>query len=117
MEAELADLLDVLDYRAIQINQIELAKERFRVRRVLMWDGHSFDLTQEFILYASARMAEEDYAILLDRNEEPVLIEAGQKQEFLAKMNTTYNEALNEYHDRYAKMKKARNSMEVIEAA
>ena len=112
------------DRRAVYLNQVKHAKDTFRARSVLAWEGHIFELTQPFLSYVYVRFiewasdknhGEESPIIFLDKNDEPVLVE--DMSEFVNQMDEVYNEALNEYHDTYSRLQLAQSTEELIEVA
>ena len=116
---ELDRLIKTADRRALYTNQVEHAKERFRALNVLAWDGHIFELTPHFVTYVLLQFMSNQQdgspVILLDKNDEPVLIE--DMHEFVDQMQERHTEALNEYYDKYTKLRLAQDNQELIEAA
>lgn len=113
-QSDIEELLAATNHRAALVNQIEHAKQRFRATNVLFWEGHAFDLSYGFIEYVE-RHREDESVILLDRKEEPVLIE--DIEEFFDSALEAHAEALNDYYDTYSRLMKAKTAAEVIEAA
>lgn len=121
-------LVERADRRAIYINQVKHAKETFRARNVLFWEGHRFELTQEFMSYIMIRYVswladassyppkqpeDADPIIFLDKNDEPVLISDMNK--FVAEVEDVHASALNEYYDTYSRLQYAQSTEELIE--
>ncbi len=117
---ELDRLIQTADRRALYINQVEHAKERFRTLNILAWDGHIFELTPNFVTYVLLQFMSSQHdggapVILLDKNDEPVLVD--DMERFVDEMQERHAEALNDYHDTYSKLRLAENNQELIEAA
>lgn len=129
-QPEIDELIAAADRRAVYINQVEHAKERFRSLNILTWEGHIFELNQGFLSYVNiiymewmlkrVRQAEGkginvpfEPVILLDKNEEPVAIE--NMEEFVESLQERHQEALNEYYDIYSKLQAAKNTTDIIE--
>ncbi len=116
---ELDRLIQTADRRALYTNQVAHVKERFRALNVLAWEGHIFELTPHFVTYVLLQFMsnQQDGAsvVLLDKNEEPVLIE--DMGEFVDQMQERHSEALNDYHDAYTKLRLAKDNQELIEVA
>ena len=113
------ELIERADRRAVYINQVKHAKEAFRARNVLFWEGHPFDLTQQFLSYVCLQYMnwtsaeDKDPVIILDRNDEPVLIE--DMDQFVAELEDIHAQALNAYHDIYSRLQLAQSAEELIE--
>ncbi|GAG44881.1 unnamed protein product, partial [marine sediment metagenome] len=106
-KSEIDKLLATADRRAVYINQVEHAKEKFRTLNILAWDGHIFELDPSFVCYVllqfMSSQADGDMPIILfDKNSEPVLIE--DLSEFVDQMQEKHTEALNEYLDIYSRL-------------
>jgi hypothetical protein len=131
-QAEIDKLIAAADRRAVYINQVEHAKERFHSLNVLYWEGHVFELNQGFLSYVNfmymdwtlkrVRQAEGkpieipyEPVVFLDKNDEPVLIK--NMDEFVEAIEECHTEALNDYHDIYSRLQLARNTEELIEAS
>jgi hypothetical protein len=114
-QAEIDRLIETTDRRAVFINQVSHAKDRFRMLNVLAWEGHIFELTPEFCSYVILQFTLKEACILLDKNDEPVLI--NDLSEFVEQMGENHTEALNEYHDSYQRLKLAKTTEELIEVA
>ena len=120
-QERLDQLIAGADKRAAYTNQVDHAKERFRLLNTLAWNGHIFELTPHFMGYVILQFMSaqdsgaSDPIILLDRNDEPVLIE--EPADFVDQMHERHHEALNEYHDTYLSLQLARSTEEIIEAA
>lgn len=117
-QSRLTELVKTADRRALYINQVEHAKERFRTLNVLAWKGHIFDLTPNFLAYVvlqfmSSQLNDDTPVILLDKNDEPVLVM--DIEEFVDQMQEKHTEALNDYHDRYQRLVLAKSNEELIE--
>jgi prepilin-type processing-associated H-X9-DG protein len=120
-QSELDALIAAADKRAVYVNQVEHAKAKFRSLNVLYWDGHIFELNQGFLSYLyikymevlTSKNEDADPVILLDKNDEPVLIEDISK--FIESVEECHTEALNYYHDTYSALKLARTTAELIE--
>ena len=122
-QAEIDQLIASADRRAVYINQVEHAKERFRSLNILVWEGHVFKLDQNFIAYLCLSYMEwlttnEDKRIppiFLDQNEEPVEIE--DMTEFVTRGQECHDVALHDYHDTYSSLQRAQNTEELIEVS
>ena len=122
-QSELDALVAAADKRAVYANQVEHAKAKFRSLNILAWDGHIFELNQGFLSYLYIRYMEvltsEDYppdpVILLDKNEEPVLIEPTEFKKFIDEVEECHTEALNYYSDTYTALQLSRTTSELIE--
>ena len=122
-QAEIDQLIASADRRAVYINQIEHAKEKFRSLNILVWEGHVFQLTPSFISYLCLSYMEwlttdEDKrtpVILLDKNEEPVQIE--DFTEFVQRGQEYHNEALRAYYETYSSLQRAQSTEELIEVS
>ena len=117
---EIDELIASADRRALYTNQVEHAKERFRAMNVLAWDGHIFELTPYFVTYVLLQFMSAQHdgaigAILLDKNDEPVMVT--DLSEFVDQMQERHSEALNDYHDKYASLQLAKDTTEIIEVA
>ena len=124
------ELIARADRRAVYANQVEHAKERFRSLNVLAWEGHLFELTPAFLsfvalIYTSRQAGRIKLAIgmlssdvpqspvmILDKNDEPVLIEDMDK--FIEAIDECHTEAMNGYYDTYSKLQAARTAEELI---
>lgn len=119
MDINLDKLVEDADRRALYTNQVAHAKERYYALNVLAWEGHFFNLTTEFMCFVYLRfMAQQDTGepvILLDRNDEPVLIE--DLERFVDHMDEKHTEAINDYYDAYKRLAEARTNRELIEVA
>lgn len=128
-QSEIDKLIAAADRRAVYINQVEHAKERFRSLNILTWEGHIFELNQGFLsqvhfiymewMLKRVRQAEGkpidipfEPVIFLDKNEEPVAI--GNMTEFVESIEERHQEALNEYYDIYSKLQAAKNTTDII---
>jgi hypothetical protein len=105
------------DRRALFRNQIEHAKARYHALNVLSWEGHYFELTPEFITtvmmsFVQKQANSESPTIVLDKNEEPVLIES--LADFIDQIHETHDEAINDYYDRYRRLTSAHSNEELI---
>jgi len=108
------------DRRAVYLNQVKHAKDTFRARNILAWDGHIFELSESFLSYVYIRFMEwttsveesPDPIIILDKNEEPVLVE--DVMAFVDAINEAHAEALNEYYDTYSRLQHAQSTEELI---
>jgi len=131
-QPEIDELIASADRRAVYINQVEHAKERFRSLNILAWEGHIFELNQGFLSYVHfmymewmlkrVRQAEGkpidisfEPVILLDKNDEPVQIE--NMTEFIESIEECHTEALNYYYDIYSRLQLAQNTEELIEVS
>ena len=119
-QSDIDNLIQTADLRAVYVNQVGHAKDRFRALNRMFWEGHEFEVTQSFYCYVVLQFmaAQVDGAIttiLLDINEEPVMIE--DLNEFVDMMQEEHAEALNEYHDLYDKLKYGRDADELIEGS
>ena len=122
-QAEIDQLIASADRRAVYINQVEHAKERFRSLNILVWEGHVFKLDQTFITYVCLSYMEwlttdEDKRtpiIFLDKNEEPVQIE--DMTEFITRGQECHTDALNDYYDTYSSLQRAQSTEELIEVS
>jgi hypothetical protein len=118
-QTEIDRLIATADRRAVYINQVEHAKERFRTLNVLVWDGHTFALTPSFVAYTllqfMSSQIDDTPVILLDKNDEPVLVQ--DFPEFVDQMQERHAEALNDYQDRYDRLQLAKNTEELIEVS
>ena len=117
--AEIDRLIQTADRRALYVNQVAHAKERFHALNVLAWEGHIFELTTHFVTYVllqfMSNQADGQPVILLDKNDEPVLVE--NISQFVDEMQERHTEALNDYHDVYSRITLAQDNQEVIEVA
>jgi len=131
-QSEIDELIASADRRAIYINQVEHAKERFHSLNILAWEGHIFELNHGFLSYVHfmymewmlkrVRLAEgkpieipSESVIILDKNDEPVQIE--NMTEFIESIEECHTEALNYYYDIYSRLQLAQNTEELIEAS
>jgi len=124
-QSELDALVTAADKRAVYLNQVEHAKAKFRSLNVLYWEGHVFELHQNFIAYVyikyHATMPAHgtipahvpDPVIFLDKKDEPVLIT--DLKRFFEEMEECHTEALNYYLDTYSELKHAQTTIELIE--
>jgi hypothetical protein len=131
-QAEIDKLIAAADRRAVYINQVEHAKERFHSLNVLYWEGHIFELNHGFLSYVYIKYMDWltsrdrqamgksidiplEPILFLDKNDEPVLIK--DMNEFIEAIEEMHTEALNDYHDIYSRLQLARNTEELIEAS
>ena len=118
-KTEIESLIQAADRRALLENQVEHAKERFTALNILAWDGHVFELTPGFVTYVLLQFMYNQKdgtpVVLLDRKNEPVLVE--DMEEFVDQMQERHTEALNDYHDKYQSLRLARSNQELIEVA
>jgi hypothetical protein len=122
-QTEIDQLIASADRRAVYINQVEHAKERFRSLNILVWEGHVFKLDQNFITYVCLSYMEwlttdkdkRPPAIFLDKNEEPVQIE--DLTEFVRRGQECHNDALRDYYDTYSSLQRAQSTEELIEVS
>lgn len=123
-DEELEQLLAATNHRAAFINQVEHAKQQFIARTRMAWQGHLFQLTPEFLAHVGLQLLDvkmkEDKGvnqkvILLDEKTEPVMIE--DLEEFVDAAEEAYQEALNDYFDKYSDLMEAKTAAEVYEAA
>jgi hypothetical protein len=129
-QSELDALIAAADKRAVYVNQVEHAKAKFRSLNVLYWEGHIFELNQGFLSYLYIRYMDWlttrdrqtegkpidiplEPVILLDKNEEPVLVEDMTK--FVEEVEECHTEALNYYQDTYSALQLSRTTSELIE--
>lgn len=120
-QPEIDQLIASADRRAVFINQVGHAKERFRSRNTLVWEGHVFTLDQGFITYLCLSYMEwlttdkdkRSRVIFLDKNEEPVQIE--DLTEFITRAQECHNDALSDYYDTYSSLERAQSTEELIE--
>jgi len=54
-QSQIDNLIATADRRAVYINQVEHAKERFRSLNILAWEGHIFELTPGFLSLVAIR--------------------------------------------------------------
>ena len=128
-QSELDILVAAADKRAVYANQVEHAKAKFRSLNILYWEGHIFELHQNFVAfvyikYQSAYSNAEaqtqgkciditlDPVIFLDKNDEPVLIT--DLKRFFEEVEECHTEALNYYHDTYADLRRSETTAELI---
>jgi len=128
---ETDELITRADRRAVYINQVEHAKERFRSLNILAWEGHIFELTPTFLSFVAIRYMSWqstrigiaggkpidiplEPVLFLDKNDEPVLIEDMDK--FIESIDECHTEAMNDYYDKYSRLQIARTTEEMIEA-
>jgi len=129
-QSQIDKILTDADRRAVYVNQVEHAKERFLSLNVLYWDGHVFKLTRELFSYVETLLTDSRTHIvlcmavmpkrvvshiLLDDNNEPVLIP--DIEAFLEQMQENHTEALNQYYDTYTKLRESQTAQELIEAS
>lgn len=116
---EIARLITTADRRALYVNQVEHAKERYRALNILAWDGHIFELTPNFVTYVLLQFMSNQHdgqpVILLDKNDEPVMVD--NIEQFVDEMQEKHTEALNDYHDTYQRLRLAQDNQELIEVA
>lgn len=129
-QSKLDTLIAAADKRAVYINQVEHAKAKFRSLNILAWEGHIFELHQNFVAfvyikYQSAYTKAEaetqgkcidimiDPVIFLDKNDEPVLIT--DLKRFFEEIEECHTEALNYYYDAYTELQNAHTATELIE--
>ncbi len=116
-QAEIDLLIAYADRRAVYINQVEHAKERFRSLNILAWEGHIFELSLIFMSYVCLSYMEwltskKEPVIFLDKNDEPVQIE--DMTRFVERIQECHNEALSDYHDTYLSLQLAQDTEELI---
>lgn len=129
-QPNIEELITTADKRAVYLNQVEHAKAKFHSLNILAWDGHIFELHQNFIAYVHIKYMEcisnrekkmagksidipFDPVIFLDKNDEPVMItDLG---EFYEEMVERNSEALNYYYDIYSQLQRAQTAAELIE--
>lgn len=131
-QEKIDELIATADKRAVYINQVEHAKERFRSLNVMYWEGHVFELSQGFLSFVFIKYMEHlttqekihpvdgsdiqpTPVIFLDKNDEPVLIE--DMTAFVETLEEAHTEALNDYYDTYSRLRLARSAEELIEVA
>ena len=90
-----------------KLNALEKAKNKF----VFAFDGGLFRADPQTILFAKTHDDSRDL-ILLDTNNTPILITS--VDEFIAKAESCYYEAMNEYHVLYEQLKKQRSVQKII---
>lgn len=137
-QSEIDALIATADKRAVYLNQVEHAKAKFRSLNVLYWEGHTFELSQEFMAYLfvrymswltpkettdSNKLMEDallgkageppEPVILLDKNDEPVSV--ANMTKFVEAVEECNTEALNYWFDTYTALKHAQTTSELIE--
>ena len=88
--------------------------ERVQAQTILAQDGGVFQITEQMIgTLKSLIDAQYETVIMLDANHNPIKI--SDPQEFLNRAIAKYQEALNEYHIAYEKLKKQRSVDQFID--
>ena len=88
--------------------------ERVQAHTILAQDGGVFQITEQMIgTLKSLVDAEYETVIMLDANNNPIKI--ANPQDFLIKAIARYQEALNEYHIAYEKLKRQRSAEQFID--
>ena len=118
----IASLVAATNLRAAFINQVEHTKQQYEARIQFAWTGHYFTLDRAFMVYTGLKFIEWQSAgenarpvILLDNSTEPVLIE--DFEEFMDSIIGAEQEALNDYHDQYSRLKEAKTVEKLFEVA
>jgi len=124
-QSKLDALVAAADKRAVYINQVEHAKAKFRSLNILAWEGHIFELHQNFVAFVYIKYqsampprgtiasSDPDPVIFLDKNDEPVMIT--DLKRFFEEVEGCHTEALNYYYDAYAELQNAHTATELIE--
>ena len=88
-------------------NALEKAKNKL----IFAYNGGLFCADQSTILFAKMHDTNRDL-ILLDTNSTPIIIP--KVEEFIAKAESCYYEAMNEYHKLYERLKKQRSVKKIM---
>ena len=113
MDERLEKALKYANYKVTLSNQKENLKTELYEKLVIGINGGLFNITPELISFAAMLSEKTDSAVMIDKNNNPVLIE--DLSDFVDEIISRYIEATNFYHQEYEKLRKARSVSKLID--
>jgi len=113
MDDKLNKAIEFSNYRLTLNTQLEQLKSKTQSYLKYATNGGIFTIDKSLITFVKLLISEEyDEAVLLDDNDVPIQI---QTQDFFDEIMSRYFEVVNEYHEGYEKIRKARNVKSILD--
>lgn len=112
MDTRLEDALKFAEYRTTLNNQLSQLQHKAETQLLHSVNGGTFPITPELISFVSILLSKQEEAILLDKNNTPILIE--NLQDFFDTILDRYNEVTKDMHEEVSRIRKARSVKAVI---
>lgn len=111
MESKISKILDHADKLSVIENQKEILLRQFEEDSIFYFRGHQITVTPTFIATVKSYVDLERQTItVLDDFKTPIGV--GNPEEFLMKISTTYQEALQRYEREYNQLVKQRGNLD-----
>ncbi|PJB17183.1 MAG: hypothetical protein CO117_12640 [Flavobacteriaceae bacterium CG_4_9_14_3_um_filter_33_16] len=107
MDERVEKALKFANLKITQANQRENLRTQLYEKLILGVNGGLFDINQTLISFVSILASKTDSAVILDKNNNPVLIE--NLNDFLDEILSRYMENTNLFYQDYTALNKARN--------
>ena len=112
MESKISNILEYADRLSAIENQKEILLRQFEENSILYWHGHQ--VTANSIIIAEVKsyldMGRTQNITLLDDFKTPFAV--ADTEQFLMKLATTYQEALQTYHAEYKKLVESKGDLD-----
>jgi len=113
MDDKLREALDFSNYRLTINNHKQNLKHRMQTMMTIGYNGNMFTVKLELVNFVKQLIdLNVKQYIFLDDNENPVLV--SDLHDFHSKLITQYTEALNEYYSETEKLKKLRDTKQIV---
>ncbi|AVH85282.1 hypothetical protein RsoM2USA_354 [Ralstonia phage RsoM2USA] len=114
VDEKLQAALDFSKFKFHSKNQKDAAHHKLKENLTIAINGGSFDITPELIMFTDFHVRSKKASFyLIDLNENPILID--DPKEFLKTITTKYHDSMNAYFVEYSKIRRARQTLKLID--
>ena len=112
MTNDINQLIRAANRKSVIENQRALYESRFKLLSRYSFNGGTFQVTPELIMYVEHLLKEVTTDVIIDDRNRPILVE--NLSEFLFNIKACYREAVNEFYHSYKRLTEAKNTEEIL---